>query len=420
MDTEDVQYMLHMPDIISILDIDGSIFKIGSVINVSGNLYTIVKHLEKNAVICKDIRNNPYIIKADSVNSIIFNKEIRISQLLSNGSIHKDFTLESLASAIKYNSASDIIHGDNWKLTRYFCCIGSESESESDAAIPIISDRKKVKYSALLSSDIESDQYVIILPEQFKSSNIPKVIDTFIIADTLYQINSFCGIDMITYINKLLDSKRHLDEKIAKHIFSKLVMIVYQLHKLGIAHGDLSLENICIETNESDITALPIIRLIDFGFAAIHPLSPIYQILGTSKQSNLFDLEDSLNINIDTMICSLKPLNMTYRKQGYGKPTYVSYERYLANFSPKYKYCMYKDDIFALGIIMYILLTGSPPYPQIYNIETLKVAITRGLWRHKSVSKLSDTAYDLLYKMIALESDRISIDEVVTHLWFGT
>lgn len=95
-------------------------------------------------------------------------------------------------------------------------------------------------------------------------------------------------------------------------------------HKLGIVHRDLKPENILFDSKKENST----IKIIDFGASA-----------------KLLKQGDKLNKRI-------------------GTPFYVAPEVLAANYNEK---C----DIWSLGVIMYILLCGYPPFFGHSEIEVL-------------------------------------------------
>ena len=114
--------------------------------------------------------------------------------------------------------------------------------------------------------------------------------------------------------NVLRYRKYHcLDESEAKHVFRQTVEAVNYLHKKNIAHRDIKLENILAGENF-------LVKLIDFGFSIV------------AQKDKL------LNI-----YC--------------GTPSYMSPE--LAN---KKNYQGWLADIWALGVLLYVLLCGRFPF----------------------------------------------------------
>lgn len=104
-----------------------------------------------------------------------------------------------------------------------------------------------------------------------------------------------------------------ISEQTAKPIFKQIVSAVSYFHDLGLVHRDLKLENILIDD-------LNQIKLIDFGFA-------------TACKSG-----DKLQL-----FC--------------GTPCYMD-----PDLAKQNKYSGQAVDVWALGVILYLLLTGGIPF----------------------------------------------------------
>lgn len=109
--------------------------------------------------------------------------------------------------------------------------------------------------------------------------------------------------------------QHRLTESQARFVFRQVVLGVKHLHDNHIAHLDLSLENICLDATET-------VRIIDFGVAALHPLTP-----STASSSNFFALSSSSPIStipfnkpqpgqsiLQTFMC--KPIAHLHNKPG--------------------------------------------------------------------------------------------------------
>jgi calcium-dependent protein kinase len=144
-------------------------------------------------------------------------------------------------------------------------------------------------------------------------------------------------------------------------------------HKNGICHRDLKPENLLyLKKGEEKDNPL---KVIDFGLS---------QTLNTKK------------------ILSSKV----------GTAYYVSPEILAGKYNEK---C----DIWSTGVILYVLLSGEPPFngPSdgvIYSkIKKMKFTFPKERW-----DSISNEAKDLLSHMIAPESERYTASEVLAHPWF--
>ena len=180
--------------------------------------------------------------------------------------------------------------------------------------------------------------------------------------------------ELFEYVNA---TKEGFSEKICKIIFKSLLDAVEACHISGVVHGDIKLENILLSENFE-------IKLIDFGFSkALNNGELIYQCSGTK--------------------C-------------YSAPE--------TNQSEAHGYDGIKNDIFSMGVVLFILFFGYPPfvYPTFsdYNYKLIINKDYDTFWKivNKSNITISETMKDLIHKMLCFDgSSRISIEEIKTHPW---
>ena len=134
------------------------------------------------------------------------------------------------------------------------------------------------------------------------------------------------GMSLLKYLNMM----KRISEPECKTIFKNLLKGVDYLHTHKIAHRDLKLENIIIDKHKN-------VKIIDFGFAS-----------DTNKDFK------------GHMFC--------------GTPSYMSPE--IINHQ---KHSYFKADIWALGIILYALLSGKFPF-KAQNDKDLYSKIRKGVF----------------------------------------
>lgn len=166
-------------------------------------------------------------------------------------------------------------------------------------------------------------------------------------------------------------------------IVSKLLQFCRQLasaldfcHSLGVYHGDVKPENVFVYSWETDSEgrAIPIVKLGDFGSSK----------LLNSKESPY---------------------------QSSGTPHYMSPEVIQG------KEASFKADVWSLGVIMYIMLSGTFPFDG-KSTKELKSCILRKQIKFQSEcwGKVSPLGLDLLTKMFERSpKNRISAEEVLEH-----
>ena len=201
--------------------------------------------------------------------------------------------------------------------------------------------------------------------------NILKINDFFSTKKEYFLITEFCPEGELFYEIK---NFAPFDEALAGWYMKQILSAVNYCHKSKIIHRDLKPENILIyQRNKKGFNS---IKIIDFGTA----------ILFNKKDKNLA-----------------------------GSIYYLAPEI----ISKKRKYTE-KCDIWSCGIIMYILLTGKPPFNGDSDEEILKKILQNHLdleiypW-----SVISLKAKDLIKKLLETDTKkRITAEEALNHEWF--
>ena len=170
--------------------------------------------------------------------------------------------------------------------------------------------------------------------------------------------------------------KGHLSEQETAKIMFKAVSAVHNLHTKHIAHCDLKLENFLF-SNRSEEAEL---KIIDFGLSVKYGESA-YKSSKTAVVPgiSLYHAPQVLNGHYDE-----------------------------------------KCDEWSLGVIMYILLCGSPPFDGLNNDEICnKVKIGKYNIKGEEWENISIEAKDLISKFLEINSEkRISVAEALNHPWF--
>jgi calcium-dependent protein kinase len=149
----------------------------------------------------------------------------------------------------------------------------------------------------------------ISVPMRLDHPNLTKLFEVFEYRGQYVLIQELCeGGDLFQYIKQ----SRFFSESKAGHIIRQVLSAVNYMHKQGVMHRDLKPENILVDSENDTL------KIGDFGTAT--PFSP---------QSCFSELV--------------------------GTPYYVAPEVVGGSYS-------YKCDVWSCGVILYILLCGSPPF----------------------------------------------------------
>lgn len=172
------------------------------------------------------------------------------------------------------------------------------------------------------------------------------------------------GLSLMNYLK--MKSGRKLEEEEAKVVFKQIVEGLQYLHQKNVAHRDMKLENILID-EESNV------KIIDFGFSLVTPRT--------------------------------KPLNVCCGTPSYMAPELMARKNYYGHLV----------DVWALGIILYILVVGIFPFKAPTNHE-LYQKITTGQYQFPDF--LSAEIKALIKKMLRMNPhERPSAKEILTDPW---
>lgn len=192
--------------------------------------------------------------------------------------------------------------------------------------------------------------------------NIVKTIDMKEDDDYTYIILEYIdGYDLFEYLER--QEFCPLDEYEAKNIFRQLIDAVEYCHSKGVAHRDIKLENIMLSSKG--------VKLIDFGLCCTN--------------------------------CNRR------REEWCGTELYASPE-----IIKRKAYNAYKTDVWNLGIVLFIMLSGEFPFGSVEELHSYKDFDKLYFLKRNT----SDSAIDLLRKMMHNDMFvRINISDVKNHIW---
>jgi len=208
--------------------------------------------------------------------------------------------------------------------------------------------------------------------------NILKVYEFFDTETKLYIVTEFCdGGELFDKIIKM----NNFSEKIVAHIMRQLLSAVNYLHLNNVIHRDLKPENILIESKEEFNKEFFTIKVIDFG------TSEIYKNRRSSRFKKL--------------------------TEKIGSKYYIAPEVLNGNYNEK---C----DIWSCGIIMYILLCGTPPFEGSNDKEIFKSILYSELkYPENFFNNISFECKDLLKFLLNRDvGKRLSAQQALDHEWF--
>ena len=178
------------------------------------------------------------------------------------------------------------------------------------------------------------------------------------------------GGEFFDSLAKRAKEKNMYTEKECAKIFRQILEAVNYLHAHGVCHRDLKPENILF-SNVADDSCL---KLIDFGL------------------SKVLDGENELKGTVGTTF-------------------YMAPEVIQGNYNEK---C----DLWACGVILYIMLCGKPPfYSQDEEELKKKICSMKYSFDYPEFNKVSKDAINLIKKLLIEPEKRLSASEVLSEPW---
>lgn len=174
--------------------------------------------------------------------------------------------------------------------------------------------------------------------------------------------------DILYYTDKL-------DEKTARTYFQMMIKGIKACHDAGIAHRDIKPQNLLLDKNYN-------LKLTDFGLSKIN----------------------------ESEVSTMKTSYVGTR--GYQAPELLAGKAYN-------KLC----DVFSAGVVLFILLTGYPPFEQGDKRDKWYRPLAKGnalkFWSQHDGCGISDGCKSLLEGMLCYKSkNRLTIANIMDHKWY--
>lgn len=215
----------------------------------------------------------------------------------------------------------------------------------------------------------------IAIMSQLDHPNIVRLVEAFYTDTHVHLIMELCsGGELYQH---LIDHNRY-NEREAKRFVRKILLATAYLHMNGVVHGDLKLENILFDGSADGTEAEAELKVCDFGLSQhLEPGRHLHALAGT--------------------------------------PYYMAPEVLDGDYEEK---C----DVWSIGVIAYMLLSGTPPFPgnsqdEIFDrVRTGEVDMTGRRWE-----LISPAAKEFITAMLQVNpTNRPSCAQCLEHPWMTT
>ena len=277
-----------------------------------------------------------------------------------------DIWLDKLKIATGYTNLLDIYEVKQKLGNGKFGLVklGINKKTNQKVAIKIMNKRQ------MNISDLELVRTEIEILKICQHPNIIKLYEIFENVDYFYIIMEYCsGGDLFSYLER---HQFKLNEERASIIMHKICAAIYYIHQYGICHRDIKPENVLMTSKNENSD----IRLLDFGLS---------KIIGPNETC----------------------------KEPYGTLTYCAPEILLDEPYTK------QVDLWSIGVMTYVMLTGRLPFHDKIDREIARKAVfcepdySDSLW-----NGISDDAKDFVKKLLKKKgSERMTIEKTLEHEW---
>jgi calcium-dependent protein kinase len=279
---------------------------------------------------------------------------------------HKKIVLKATGGSLnkdirQYYKFKEVLGGGHFGTVR----IGYKRDDDSKQFYAI----KSISKKNLSKKDFEDLNKEVEILSLLDHPNIIKFYETYNDQYYFHIVMELCKGKEV--FDKIIEEGHITEQKVAKYIYKVLSAISY-CHSNGITHRDLKPENILFENSDGDAE----IKLIDFGL------------------SRKYDSKEKMHTIL-------------------GTPYYVAPEVLKGDYDEK---C----DIWSIGALTYIMLSGDPPFNGNSNNEIFDKIMNSELTFQKDRWKnISKEAKDFVKKcMVKIPEGRFCAIKAIEHPWF--
>lgn len=253
----------------------------------------------------------------------------------------------------------------------------------------------EIKNKSQMQMALREAEILKDIMEKISHPNIMHIEKVFQVGSKFYMVFPLCtGGELYEHIIR----RGYFTETDAAILTRDLVSGINSLHQEDILHLDIKPENILFESQKDSAR----IKITDFGLS---------RVLGSSQAESRDTMPTEEEMN--DRIVQLFERGILSKEQLRGTVGYMSPELILHGHNSK------AADVFAAGVVLYILLCGHPPFHSKSNREVLE-RTARGQYTLSGPqwNDVSSEAKDLVKQMLEKSPwKRITAEEVLDHPW---
>ncbi|CAE7502473.1 CPK3, partial [Symbiodinium microadriaticum] len=254
----------------------------------------------------------------------------------------------------------------------------------------------EIKNKAQMQMAVAEAEMLKEIMENISHPNIMHIEKVFQVGNKFYLVFPLCtGGELYEHVIR----KGHFTEYDAAALMKDLVSALHELHQHDILHLDIKPENILFDSDGPDAR----IKITDFGLSKVG--IGVGSVEHNSRNPTLEELNSKLR--------AFQESGVLQRDRLRGTVGYMSPELILAGVSTR------ATDVWAAGVVLYILLCGRPPFQSKSNRDILeKSAKGEFSMEGKEWEGVSAEAKDLVSRMLTVDPERrITTGEILAHPW---
>ena len=248
--------------------------------------------------------------------------------------------------------------------------------------------------------------------------NIMKIYEFYEDDKNIYLINEFCGGGDIAGLN---DKYGDFPEFLVKYIMFQVFLAISFLHSNKVVHADIKRENIAFVHSDEKKDKKDIDKFFNSFFK---DKESQYELIEASGLENISDKANDIAKELSNYQMKILDFGSAKKKKKSNTEKLTGVTGTVFYCSPeiiKEKYD-FECDEWACGIMMYILLTGEPPFMGNNEEEVFSNILNEELnLNHPKLKNVTENCKDLIKKLLTKNANkRLLATDALKHKFFKT